>query len=276
MSRCSENGSGRAGESRTSRVRSRALDVAVVMPAYNEAEGIGGFVREIEEAFCGLGVRVIVVDDASTDHTAQVLRDLDSTQVLVVESTENQGHGASTLRALAEGLATNAPIIIAVDGDGQFLGSDLIRLYRTVAESDADVVDGVRQGRGDPLYRRLVAMVTRVLVWERSGVRPGDANTSLRAYRSAALRSLLAGAEADWLTPNLQFSAVARRSDLRIAEIPVTSIPRRGASTVGTMWHSSGRTLPSRRFLRFTVQAAAQWRTARTRDDRGDRGGRDT
>ena len=254
--------------------RAGSLDVAVVMPAYNEAEGIVGFVREIEEAFAELGLRVIVVDDASTDDTAAALRAVASTQVRIVANEDNRGHGASTLRALAEGFATDAPVVIAVDGDGQFLGSDLVRVFRAIEGHDVDVVEGVRQGRHDPRYRRLVAMVARVLVWERSGIKPGDANTPLRAYQHAALGRLLDDTDPAWLTPNLQFSVAVRRGGFRIVEIPVASIPRRGASPVGTMWRSSRRALPSRRFLQFSALAAAQWRKERARDRRADHGGK--
>ena len=244
------------------------LDAVIVMPAFNEVEGIAEFVREIQQAFSGIALRVIVVDDASTDGTADAVRGIASASVDLVVNVRNAGHGPSTLRALGLGLATGAPAIIAVDGDGQFLGSDILAVHLRLLRGDVDVVEGVRLQRVGPLYRRAVSEVTRVMVRERAGVMPGDANTPLRAYRPESLGRLLAAADADWITPNLQFSAVVRMLGMRVAEVPVANLPRRGSSSVGTMWDTTWRRLPSRRFLAISAGAALQWRSARARERR--------
>ena len=75
----------------------------------------------------------------------------------MLQSERNRGHGPSTLAALREAIATGADQVVAVDGDGQFRGEDLVRLAREGSEHDYDVVEGVRSGRKDPVYRAIVS-----------------------------------------------------------------------------------------------------------------------
>lgn len=241
------------------------MEVAVVMPAYNEAEGIVEFLREIVEAFAGHQVNVVVIDDRSRDRTAETVERAarEGLPVRVLRNTENLGHGPSTLRALAAGVATEAGIVIAVDGDGQFLGSDIARVADELNSSGSDLVEGVRTGRDDPLYRRAVSAMTRALVRSASGIAPKDANTPLRAYRRPCLTELLEAIPEDAMTPNLLVSAIVRREGWRLLEVPVASLSRRGSSKVGTTWGSSLAALPSKRFVRFCWKSFLQWRRLR-------------
>lgn len=242
------------------------MNVAVVMPAFNEEEGIVEFVREILEAFAGHEVGVVIVDDFSTDQTAASVEDAarQGLPVTVLRNAANMGHGPSTLRALGAGIEEEADIVVAVDGDGQFLGSDVARVAFALDTSGSDLVEGVRTGRDDPSYRRFVSALTRVLVRSASGVTPLDANTPLRAYRRSRLIELLETIPSDAMTPNLLTSAIARRHGWKLLEIPVSSLARRGSTSVGTTWGSSMAALPSKRFVRFCWKAQKQWRRLRT------------
>lgn len=237
------------------------MNFVVVMPAYNEAEGIAGFIREVLAAFDDSEASVIVVDDASSDGTEAVLASLreEGLPVTAIRNERNFGHGPSTIRALASGLMTGQDVVVAVDGDGQFRGPDIARVASLVRTSGADVVEGTRVGRGDPLYRRAVSGVTRILVRNACGQSPRDANTPLRAYRRQRLEQLLDAIPEDAMTPNLLISASVRQKGWQIIETEVASLQRRGASGVGTTWGASRYQLPSRRFLLFCGRALAQW-----------------
>ncbi len=236
--------------------------MVVVMPAYNEAEGIAGFVREILAAFNRSEVDIIVVDDASSDDTAAALLELrkQGLPVDVLRNERNLGHGPSTIRGLAAGLRAGHEIVVAVDGDGQFLGADIARVASLARASSADVVEGSRVGRNEPCYRRAVSSVTRMLVRGTCGQSPRDANTPLRAYQRHRLEQLLVSVPEDAMTPNLLISASVRRNGWQILETEVASLPRRGASSVGTTWGQSRIQLPTRRFLLFCGRAFIQWR----------------
>ena len=173
----------------------------------------------------------------------------------------NSGHGPSTIRALHLGLATNPDVVVAVDGDGQFLGADVQRVLAELLEPGTKVAEGVRTSRTDPFYRRGVSWTTRLLVWTRARRLPADANTPLRAYRPETLRQLLAVIPPAAATPNLLTSAVCRRWGVGLREVPVASIPRRGSSAIGTTWGAGRKSVPSRRFVAFCLAATREWVT---------------
>lgn len=71
------------------------MTVSVVMPAWNEAEGIGVFIRELNKSLLPWSPSFVVVDDCSTDGTAQVVRELATRgiDISVISNAENRGHG---------------------------------------------------------------------------------------------------------------------------------------------------------------------------------------
>lgn len=237
------------------------MSVAVVMPAWNEAEGIGGFLDELNSALADLDVQFIVIDDASSDATALAAAACieQGVPVRVATNEVNMGHGPSTMRALHAGLASGCDIVVAIDGDGQFSGSDVRRVVDTLLAGRAEIVEGVRTQRGEAAYRRITSAATRGLVWTRSRALPADANTPLRAYRPATLARLIERVPSTAMTPNLIISALCRRWAIPLVEVPVTSLPRRGASAQGTTWGARRASLPSRRFVTFCVRATGEW-----------------
>lgn len=236
--------------------------LVIVMPAHNEAEGLPSFVREVLHAVRTLAdsVRIIVVDDKSTDDTAAVLSALSGElpELSVERSQVNRGHGPTALAAYRAGSAAHPDAIVHVDGDGQFIGDDIAAVARALA--DADVVHGVRFGRTDPWFRRLLTRCVGAGVTMVIGRHVPDVNTPLRAYRLPALRTLLARVGEDALVPHVLFSIIETRLGLRRAYVPVRSIPRRGSTTTGTMWGAAPRVprLPPRRLIVFCLRAGRE------------------
>ena len=233
------------------------------MPAWNEAEGLPGFITELNDALTAWSPAFVIVDDCSTDDTANAARSLTQfgISIQVQTNARNLGHGPSTVNALRRGLALMTDYVIAIDGDGQFLGEDIRLIMKTLEASGVDVVEGVRTNRGDPLYRRFVSLATRTLVATRARVLPADANTPLRAYRTQTLASILSTIPNQPATPNLIISVLCRRWRLSLIEIPVRSIPRRGSDPEGSTWGQARKHLPSRRFVHFCLRAAREWVT---------------
>lgn len=236
------------------------MELSIVMPAYNEAEGIEEFIGEIHEAFQGHSIKFIVVDDKSTDGTISSLERLAKRFPLeIISNDKNLGHGPSTLRALRAGLMSDFPLVLSVDGDGQFRGEDLVRVAIEVAYGDLHVVEGVRTSRKDPLFRKITSLVTRVLVFSRCKTLPGDANTPLRCYQRSSLESLLETIPKYSVIPNLWLSAAARNQKLKIKEISVESLSRRGSDSTGTMWGKGVKFFPTTRFIKFCLTATGEW-----------------
>ena len=234
--------------------------VCVVMPAYNEAERISSFHQELRENLVDYETTFVVVNDCSLDSTQSVVIELTSAgfPVNVQTNATNSGHGPSTMNALRAGLESGADVVVAVDGDGQFVGADVRQLVEAAVRGSVDICEGVRISRSDPGYRRLTTATTRALVWSRVRRLPRDANTPLRVYKRSALESLIDAIPSLAMTPNLFISMLARQRGLIVLEVPVQSIPRRGSESMGTTW-GRGSFLPGKRFVVFCVRATREW-----------------
>ena len=246
----------------------RLNHLAVVMPAYNEADGIPGFVRELHSSLVPLAERVdiVVVDDRSTDATAEVLTELaaELPGLRVITAEQNRGHGPTALAAYRAGLELEPDLLVHVDGDGQFHGADLARLVNAALVTDADVVHGVRTGRTDPWFRRVLTASVGVLVTVAAGRRIPDVNTPLRSYRPVTLRALMAAVPEEAQVPHVHFSIAEARRGADVRYLRVESLPRRGGEAQGTMW-SEGDTiarpqpvLPPKRLREFVRSAAVE------------------
>lgn len=239
--------------------------LTVVMPAYNEAQGLPGFIVEVADAVRPhtQRLRIVVVNDKSTDDTGAVLDALaaDLPELIVVHSAKNQGHGPTALAAYRAGLETEPDAILHVDGDGQFVGEDFPAVLSAL--EGVQVVHGVRSGRDEPWFRRALTGSVGLGVALLARGRVPDVNTPLRLYRVATLRRLLDVCPPDALVPHVHFSIAEQRHHVPRAFVPVRSIPRRGGVSTGTMWGSTPARpkLPPKRLLQFSARAAAEvWR----------------
>ena len=238
------------------------VSVAIAMPVHNESEGIQEFLNEIAQAFEDVHFSFVVIDDLSSDDTFALLNRIKAENrfPIFVESNEiNIGHGPSTLKALSKAKTLETDFVIAVDGDGQFLGSEMRQLFDQTSKNYGQVGEGVRTHRSDPTFRKFTTQLTRILVGSRCGSHPVDANTPLRVYPSTYLAELLAVLPTGLLTPNLYISAYSRLTGKEILEMKVHSLPRRGTSSSGTMWKARTQILPSKRFIKFCIAASSQW-----------------
>ncbi|SJN40789.1 Glycosyl transferase, family 2 [Microbacterium esteraromaticum] len=235
-----------------------AAHLAIVMPAYNEAEGISGFIDEIRQHVGPLvgQLTFVVADDRSTDATVAALQNIDD--VRVEPQQVNRGHGPTALAAYRAGLALHPDLLVHVDGDGQFVGEDFARMLKAMESTGADVVHGVRHSRTDPWYRRTLTSAVGMLIALAAGRRVPDVNTPLRAYRPEALRMLLDAVPAEVLVPHVHFSLAEARSGFTVRYLSVRSIPRRGSSTSGTMWGGGVKALVPPPRLRQFANAALQ------------------
>ncbi len=237
--------------------------VAIAIPAHNEAEAIGEFITEIDAA---LAPRVshltfVVVDDASTDDTAEAVKiagkELDS-DVVVVRSEVNRGHGPTVLEAYRAALDTGAELILQVDGDGQFLGTDLRRIM-VVLDDGAEAVGGVRRFRYDPWFRMGMTKLVRGYLSIGFGVHTRDANCPLRGYHRSLLDDLLHWVPEGALVPNLYLTILAARRGVTMVEVDVNHRVRRGSSATGTMWSGAKRRAPiPGRLVKFSGRALVE------------------
>lgn len=228
------------------------------MPAHNESVSIGSFLPEMSASLRGFECSFVLVDDMSTDDTVMVF-DSTLSQVersgTVLSNSQNLGHGPSTVKGLQYALLLNPDYVISVDGDGQFIGTDILDMLENFQSSGADLAIGVRKNRTDPGFRKVVSFVTRMLLWAFSGLKVKDANCPLRIYSPHALRTIIGYLPQNPLVPNLLVLKIISKLQLKFVEIEVVSIPRRGSEKIGTMWKSKLTNVPSKRFVSFCLRA---------------------
>lgn len=158
--------------------------MVVIIPAFNEETVISDVVSGI----LPLADRVVVVDDGSTDRTAQVAASAGAT---VIRHALNRGQGASLQTGIAWALRAGADLIVTFDADGQHQPSDVVDLLRPLQEGRAEVTLGSRFLRPSavPASRRLLLRVATLFTRLVSGLKVSDTHNGLRAFtRDAAMR----------------------------------------------------------------------------------------
>ena len=115
--------------------------VAIVMAALNEADSMTGVLEELPASVCGLPVRTVVVDDGSSDDTAELAS---KAGAIVARHDSNLGQGDGLRTGFALALGLGATVIVTMDADGQHDPSGLTVLVSPVVAGEADYVQGSR------------------------------------------------------------------------------------------------------------------------------------
>jgi hypothetical protein len=197
--------------------------IAVVIPAYNEAESVGDVVRQIPPEVCGEQTAVLVVDDGSRDDTSE---EAAKEGAIVARHVINRGGGAALrtgYRLMAE---SGALAVVTLDADGQHLPSEMERLVKPVLDDEVDVAHGSRVlGESDPnsrsrefgivFFNKVVSFITRTKV--------SDCSNGYRAVRTSVLPQLVLRQE-QFHTSEFLIEAIKR--GIPAKEIPVTVAKR--------------------------------------------------
>ncbi len=152
------------------------MPVWVVIAAYNEAQVIARVVGEVARR----GYRVVVVDDGSSDDTAERA----ATASMVVRHPINLGQGAALQTGIDYALRQGAEFIVTFDADGQHRSADIEHLVSALRDARADFALGSRfLGRtvALPAARRLLLRAATVFTQLTTGLRLTDTHNGLRA-----------------------------------------------------------------------------------------------
>jgi dolichol-phosphate mannosyltransferase len=173
-----------------------------VLPAFNEEASLPGLLDRIEDAMADarLTYEVLVVDDGSSDATAEIARARSTSMpITVLVHDVNQGLGASIRDGLMAACETAGPkdILVTLDADNTHTPELILRMVRMVREGhDVVIASRYRPGsrvRGVPLARNLLSLAARFLLgllFPIKGVR--DYTSGYRAYRAAVLQDVIA------------------------------------------------------------------------------------
>ena len=160
--------------------------ITVFFPAYNDAGTIASMVVLADRTLRKLtdDYEMIVVNDGSRDHTAQVLSELESIypRLRLIHHTANRGYGS----ALRTGFANaSKELIFYTDGDAQYDVRELEKLVRLMT-GDIDVVNGYKISRSDPWHRIIIGTIYRWIVRLAFGIRIRDVDCDFRLVRRAS------------------------------------------------------------------------------------------
>jgi hypothetical protein len=208
--------------------------IAIVIPAYEEAENVGEVVRAVPRALGDHAVQCLVIDDGSEDGTSEAAREAGA---LVVRTPVRRGGGAALRLGFDIALAGGAVVVVTMDADGQHLPSEIEALVRPLLDDEADFVIGSRilgTHERDNTLRFVGIHVFNTLIRMLSSVRVSDCSNGFRALRARDLAKLTLRQD-QFHTAELLIDAA--RHGVRIAEAPVT-VKRRasGESKKGRDW----------------------------------------
>jgi glycosyltransferase involved in cell wall biosynthesis len=225
--------------------RSNALIVAAI-PCYNEADFIADVVRRTRPHVD----RVIVVDDGSTDGTAEAAR---AAGAEVRRHPTNLGPGAAARTCLQAGLELGADVLVTLDGDGQHDPDEVLDVVGPVLRGEGDVsgaadvstaVDLVIGSRflggynNVARYRRFGIDVITFLYNFGAGPRITDAQSCFRAYGRRALETLTI--TEDGFGFSVETLVQARRAGLRLAEVSISCVYHDQSHSMNPVVHGVG------------------------------------
>ena len=207
-----------------------AVSVSVVIPIHNEEKSIlplyDQLIKVLETG--PHPFEILMVDDASTDGSLELLRSLVETdaRLKVIRLRRNFGQTA----ALAAGFEmAQGEIIVAMDGDLQHDPADLPALLEAI-EKGYDIASGWRKERVDnTLTRKIPSSIANRLMRMASGVDLHDFGTTFKAYRRETIKDIKLYGELHRFIP-----ALASWNGAQIAEVPIKNVERAdGASHYG-------------------------------------------
>ncbi len=231
--------------------------VAAIVPAFNETGKIGEVVRKVPRRHASW---VIVVDDCSSDGTAEEARAAGAERV--VRHAVNRGVGAGIRTGLITARQEGFEFAVILSGDDQHEPDELPRVLAPLFEGRADLVQGSRwlpggATPGIPTSRRWLTRVYPLLFRLASGYPSTDGTNGFRAFRLSMLDDPRIRLGQPWLDryelePYLLFQAV--RCGYRVLEVPVTVRYHGRGTTKMRLIHDSWRMLRPLVYLRLGLK----------------------
>ena len=211
--------------------------VAIMLPTYREAQNIERLIREIQSL--SLNSVVLVVDDSSSDGTADIVRRLqreyDNTILLVRPAKLGLGTAITAGFRLLLSLEKPPDYIIAMDSDYSHNPKDIPRLIGSAKQGN-DLVIGSRYSHGGktegwPFERQLISHIANLIATVMVGVRAQDCTSGFRCYSIDYVRSVINDLHSQTYEIQIETVKQARNRKFRISEVPIVfSNRKRGKS----------------------------------------------
>ncbi|MBD7970165.1 glycosyltransferase family 2 protein [Paenibacillus gallinarum] len=214
-------------------IHNSSLKVLVIVPAYNEAEGIGQVIQQIRQDIPY--VDVLVINDGSSDDTSRIAK---SAGASVIDLTCNLGIGGAVQTGYRYAAEHHYDYAVQIDGDGQHNPSDLNRLLDAILETGADMVIGSRfitkEGFQSTFARKMGIGLLSALLTRLTGQTVTDPTSGYRFCGKRAISLFAREYPTDY--PEVEALMLLYNRELTFTEIPVIMKERQGGvSSISAM-----------------------------------------
>jgi glycosyltransferase involved in cell wall biosynthesis len=219
------------------------MKLIIQIPCFNEEHTLPATLRRLPTHIDGIDrIEILVINDGSTDGTAQLAREMGVDHV--VEFSTNQGLGPAFKAGLDACVKLGADIIVNTDADNQYFGEDIEALIAPILQETADLVIGVRDIASIEHFSTIKKCLQRWGSWivrKASGCAIEDTTSGFRAYnREAALRTIIYSK----FSYTLETLIHAGSSSQKIAQVPVRVNGKlRESRLAGSTWQYINRSV---------------------------------
>jgi glycosyltransferase involved in cell wall biosynthesis len=196
--------------------------ILVIVPALDEQESIGQVLRSLARSRSDCDV--LVIDDGSSDRTAEVAR---AHGAAVLSHGANRGYGAALVSGYRHALANGYETVVQLDADGQHDPAQIERLLKALKTEEAEMAIGSRMMDGGghvASFPRVAGIHFFAWLGRALGVRVTDPTSGFAAMSRRAAAFLAENTPDDF--PDLNVRIALHRAAIRVVEVPVTMGPR--------------------------------------------------
>lgn len=201
------------------------MKLIIQIPCLNEEKTLPETIRALPRHIEGIdSIETLIIDDGSTDRTAEVARELHVDHVLKLGS--NKGLAKAFICGINQALKLGADIIVNTDADNQYHADDIEKLIQPILQETAEIVIGNRQVETIRHFSPVKIFLQKFGSWvvrQLSGTNVPDATSGFRAYSREAALQLNVVSD---FTYTVETIISAGKKNLSITHVPVRTNPK--------------------------------------------------
>jgi undecaprenyl-phosphate 4-deoxy-4-formamido-L-arabinose transferase len=191
--------------------------ISIVVPVFNEKDNIDELIKRCLNVCHSMGktFEIILVDDGSTDNSAEIISknaSIHKNKVIGVFLNRNYGQHAAVMAGFEE---SKGKIIVTLDADLQNPPEEILKLVSKI-EQGFDVVGSVRAERQDSFFRKISSFIINKVAQKATGVMMNDYGCMLRAYRRHIVDAMLICHERSTFIPILANSFARKTAEIKV------------------------------------------------------------